>query len=389
MAALRAPRRRSRPTCAPATRRCSAATADDVAVTTGTSYGLGCVLAGMDIGPGDEIVTSDNEHPGLLGPLIAARHRGATVRAVPFAELANAVRATTTLVAASHVNWITGEVAPADLAEVPGAGDPRRRAGRGRRAGRRQGARLRGLRRRGPEVAVRRGRDRAAVACDPEFGERVRTIAPGYMAFEDATRGLESTFRAGGRRFDAPLAARGGRVLARRLPDARRGRLRRALIERAADLADAFAARAGEAPATRSRRAGAARWWPSSTPSPRRRASGSRRPASPCATCPGTPYLRASVGAWNDESDLERLLAALSEGRLRLLRLELRLGPGLPGGDQGPRADARGPRDPRGLRRRVGRPDGRAGRRDARGRRRGRRRDPAAARGPRDRPPAA
>ena len=26
---------------------------------------------------------------------------------------------------------------------------------------------------------------------------------------------------------------------------------------------------------------------------------------------PGTPYLRASVGAWNDEADLERLLATL------------------------------------------------------------------------------
>ena len=26
---------------------------------------------------------------------------------------------------------------------------------------------------------------------------------------------------------------------------------------------------------------------------------------------PDTPYVRASVGAWNDESDLERLLAAL------------------------------------------------------------------------------
>jgi L-cysteine/cystine lyase len=26
---------------------------------------------------------------------------------------------------------------------------------------------------------------------------------------------------------------------------------------------------------------------------------------------PGTPYLRASVGAWNDESDLERLLSSL------------------------------------------------------------------------------
>src|ERR1700754_4649700 len=30
---------------------------DDVAVTTGTSFGLGCVLAGMELGPGDEIVT--------------------------------------------------------------------------------------------------------------------------------------------------------------------------------------------------------------------------------------------------------------------------------------------------------------------------------------------
>ena len=26
---------------------------------------------------------------------------------------------------------------------------------------------------------------------------------------------------------------------------------------------------------------------------------------------PGTAYVRASVGAWNDESDLERLMAAL------------------------------------------------------------------------------
>jgi L-cysteine/cystine lyase len=26
---------------------------------------------------------------------------------------------------------------------------------------------------------------------------------------------------------------------------------------------------------------------------------------------PGTPYLRASVGAWNDEGDLDRLLGAV------------------------------------------------------------------------------
>jgi L-cysteine/cystine lyase len=28
---------------------------------------------------------------------------------------------------------------------------------------------------------------------------------------------------------------------------------------------------------------------------------------------PGTPYLRASVGAWNDEADLDRLLTALAD----------------------------------------------------------------------------
>jgi hypothetical protein len=26
---------------------------------------------------------------------------------------------------------------------------------------------------------------------------------------------------------------------------------------------------------------------------------------------PGTPYVRASVGAWNDQGDLERLVAGL------------------------------------------------------------------------------
>ena len=49
----------------------------------------------MEIGPGVEIVTSTDEHPGLIGPLIAARLRGATIRAVPFAQLADEVRPST------------------------------------------------------------------------------------------------------------------------------------------------------------------------------------------------------------------------------------------------------------------------------------------------------
>src|SRR4051812_39807410 len=90
----------------------------DVAMKTSTSDGLGSVLAGMDLGPGDEIVTSDTEHPGLLGPLVVARQRGVTVRAVPLKHVAEAVSASTTVVACSHVNWVNGEIAPAELKDV-------------------------------------------------------------------------------------------------------------------------------------------------------------------------------------------------------------------------------------------------------------------------------
>src|SRR3954469_19440888 len=90
----------------------------DVALTTSTSEGLGTVMAGLDLGPADAIVTSDAEHPGLIGPLKAARDRGAAVRQVPFCDLAEAVTPQTTLVACSHVSWVTGEVAPAALADA-------------------------------------------------------------------------------------------------------------------------------------------------------------------------------------------------------------------------------------------------------------------------------
>jgi selenocysteine lyase/cysteine desulfurase len=281
---------------------------DDVAVTTGTSFGLGCVLAGMDLGPGDEIVTSEHEHPGLLGPLIAARHRGATVEAVPFAELANAVKTTTTVVAASHVNWITGEVAPAELADVqvPVILDGAQGSG---------------------AVPV----DVQALGCvayaaagqkwlcgadgtgmlyiDPEFGERVRTIAPTYGSFEDASRGLDSTLRAGGRRFDSALARESLAFSLAALQTLVAADLD-AVMERAADLADRFAtglAGAGHTVAPRGRSTLVAFEFPEPAKARERLADAGIA----VRDLPGHPYLRASVGAWNDESDLERLLAAL------------------------------------------------------------------------------
>jgi L-cysteine/cystine lyase len=87
------------------------ATAADVAVTGSTTDGVNAVLHAVDIRPGDEILTSDEEHPGVLGPLATARDtRGARVRVVPFEELPGEVGPNTRFVVCSHVSWATGRV---------------------------------------------------------------------------------------------------------------------------------------------------------------------------------------------------------------------------------------------------------------------------------------
>ena len=48
----------------------------DVALTGSTTDGVNTILAGLDLRPGDEIVTSDEEHPGLLAPLGRLKRRG-------------------------------------------------------------------------------------------------------------------------------------------------------------------------------------------------------------------------------------------------------------------------------------------------------------------------
>ncbi|MDQ3850059.1 MAG: aminotransferase class V-fold PLP-dependent enzyme, partial [Actinomycetota bacterium] len=86
---------------------------DDLALTTCTSEGIVRVLGALDLRPGDEVLTSDEEHPGLLGPLGAARRRlGISVREVPFEEVAAAVGPRTRLLACSHVGWVSGKLAP-------------------------------------------------------------------------------------------------------------------------------------------------------------------------------------------------------------------------------------------------------------------------------------
>ena len=90
-----------------------------MSLTTSTTEGCRIVLAGLGLGPDDEIVTTDAEHFGLLGPLhISGARFGLPVRDRPAAEALETILAEvgprTKLVAVSHVLWINGHVLPMD-----------------------------------------------------------------------------------------------------------------------------------------------------------------------------------------------------------------------------------------------------------------------------------
>ena len=89
-----------------------------LALTSSTTEGCNIVLAGLELGPDDEVVTTDVEHFGLLGPVHSsgARVRVARVRDRRADEALDAVLAEvgpkTRLVALSHVAWTTGHLLP-------------------------------------------------------------------------------------------------------------------------------------------------------------------------------------------------------------------------------------------------------------------------------------
>lgn len=94
---------------------------EQVALTGSTTDGVNTVIGGLRFAPGAEILTSDQEHPGLLAPLRRARVlHGVSLRVAPFAQLANAVGRNTTLIACSHVSWVGGEVMDVDALRATG-----------------------------------------------------------------------------------------------------------------------------------------------------------------------------------------------------------------------------------------------------------------------------
>jgi len=91
-----------------------------IALTHSTSGAMNLVLGGLAFAPGDEIVTTDNEHPGLLEPLAALTRRyGVVVRVAealqgsdPLDAIASQIGSRTRLVALSHVLWANGRILP-------------------------------------------------------------------------------------------------------------------------------------------------------------------------------------------------------------------------------------------------------------------------------------
>jgi L-cysteine/cystine lyase len=288
--------------------RCEAA---EVALTTCASEGLAIVIDGLGLSCGDEILTSDEEHPGLLGALAAARDLyGVSVRMAPLPGIDEVVGPDTRLVACCHVGWMSGLLAPAGLAEldVPVVLDGAQGVG-------------------AVDVDVR------ALGCDayagagqkwlcgpdgigmlyvaPSLRERLGARRRGYGNLADPGLGIDAPLHEDARRFDTLALSAEALAVALAAIGVLEDFGWERIHERSRSLAGMLVERLRErgreiAPRDRTTLVSFA----SSDAEAERDALAAAGVL--LRNIPGRPWLRASVGAWNDESDLDRLLAGLA-----------------------------------------------------------------------------
>jgi selenocysteine lyase/cysteine desulfurase len=278
----------------------------DLALTGSTTDGVNAVLNALDLGPGDEVLTSDEEHPGVLAPLAGLRERrGVEIRMVPFARLGAEVRAQTSLVACSHVSWMSGAVvdsaalaAAEALVLLDGA----------------QG--LGGV----PTSVKELGCDFYAASgqkwlCGPnglgylyvraELATELPAPWPNYGVLADSTRAFELELHPDARRFAIGFPAPHQVEWALAALDVLAASGIEAVHARGTELADRLADALGTRVAPRGRSTLVS--WEDADPQAtvaRLRAEGII-----VRNLPGSQYVRASVGAWSSEAELDRLVA--------------------------------------------------------------------------------
>ena len=290
---------------------------DNVALTESTTQGVHVAVIGLGLGPGDEVVTTDAEHFGLTGPLVAsgATLRVAKVRDAPAADVYDLIEREVTprtrLIATSAVSWIDGKVFPwhalRDATQVPVLVDGAQSVGAievdvdGRRL----------LHRERPEVAVR-ARTRPAPSSSPTRSRCRRGSSPTRARRRTTSPPATWVPKAGARRFDTGLHAaeldRRARGCASNLPAGRFERARE-LTERCRKLLLEH----GHDVVTEPGQATLVSWRHDGDTEAAARQLYERGVI--IRELPGTGLLRASVGWWNDGSDLERLAEGLEELR--------------------------------------------------------------------------
>jgi L-cysteine/cystine lyase len=235
-----------------------------------------------------------------------------SLRAVPLAEIASAVGPQTRLVACSHVGWLQGDVAPS-LAGLPDDVPVLFDGAQG------VGAIPVDVRALGCAFYAGAGQKwlcgpvgTGMLYVAPAWQERLAPIGPTYMAFAHPYGPADAwRLHPGARRHDTVIVAPEQSAQAIAAHDVLDAFGWDHVHARARELAALLARRLQEAGRVVAPRADTTlvAW---EDPAPE--ATRDRLAAAGVAVrdLPDTPLLRASVGAWNDEDDLDRLLAALA-----------------------------------------------------------------------------
>jgi len=281
----------------------------DLALTTSTTDGIARVLLALELRPGEEIVTSDEEHPGVLGPLAAQRARGVAVRVAPWADLADAVGPSTALVVCSHVSWRSGRLAPPALAslDVPVLLDGAQGAGA---VPVDVGALGAGAYAAAGQKWLCGAEGTGLLFVSEALRERMCSPAPGYVNLAEAGAGLDAVPWEDARAYDTPA------LPAASLAQARAGL--GVLGEAGWDAIHAHATASAERAADALREAGRdvlerdrttlVTWREPDAESVVARLAAA---GVVVRSLPGEDLLRASFGGWSSAGDLDRLLATL------------------------------------------------------------------------------